>query len=527
MKKYKLLFIIVSSAIAFTGCVGHSNKQITDTNKELVFASTKDIRDINPHLTSGELAAQNLVFESLVINTDEGVKPHLATSWDISEDGLSYTFYLRDNVMFTDGEKLTAEVVKLNIDAVVSNYEMNAWLNLVQEIDTTEAINELTFVLTLKRPYYPTLIELGLTRPFRMISPNDFIDGTTANGTNGFNGTGPYFLSEHKDNQYAIFTRNSNYWGELPKIESINWKVLPNHQSILLGLQNNEIDLVFGADGDMLDANAFSSLQNNGKYTTQVSSPSGSRSVLLNSNREITSNRNVRMALQHAINKQNIVTGVLNDTETVADTLLSKETPYLDYDFPKREYDLNMATDLLEEANWVLGNDGYRYQDGKKLTLLLSYNSDNAQEKTIGELMQHDLKEIGVDLVLLGEEKQAYFDRQKSGDFDLQYSLSWGLPYDPQTYVSTWRVPSHGDYQAQIGLDRKEWLDQLITEVLVEHDNAIRQQKYIDIFTYVYDEAVYLPLTFSVVKVVHSSRLQGVTFNISQYEIPFEKMYFE
>ncbi|WP_059053821.1 nickel ABC transporter substrate-binding protein [Paenibacillus senegalimassiliensis] len=528
--KTKWLAGLIALLILVAGC-GQQAKQTTQASgekkNELVFASTKDIRDINPHLTGGELAAQNMVFESLVVNTPEGVQPKLAESWDISEDGLTYTFKLRENVVFNDGEPFNAEAVKQNIDAVVANYEKNAWLNLVQVIGSTAVVDEHTFVLTLKNPYYPTLEELGLTRPFRMISPNSFIDGTTANGVNGYAGTGPYQLAEHKDNQYALFTINEHYWGDKPKIGQVRWKVMPDHQTILLALQNGEIDLIFGADGDMLDANAFTSLQEQGKYITKISPPSGSRSILLNSKREFTQDKLIREALQYAINKQTIATGILNGTEQIADVLMSKSTPYADIELTARPYDVAKAEALLDQAGWVKSEDGYRYQEGKKLSLMLSYNSDNAQEKTIGESMQNDLKAIGVELELLGEEKQAYFDRQKSGEFDLQYSLSWGLPYDPQTYVSTWRVPSHGDYQAQAGLEKKEWLDQTIGEVLVEQDEAARADKYEQIFSYVHEEAVYLPLTYSVVKAIHSEALHGVTFNVSQYEIPFELMYFE
>lgn len=521
-----IMILLVILVLAGCGQQAGGNEEQDKPKDELVFASTKDIRDINPHLTGGELAAQNMVFEPLVINTKDGIKPSLAESWSISEDGLTYTFQLRKNVTFSDGEKFNAEAVKQNVDAVVANYEKNAWLNLVQEIESTKVIDEHTFALTLKQPYYPTLEELGLTRPFRMISPKSFIDGTTANGVSSYAGTGPYTLAEHKDNQYALFTANENYWGDKPKIIHVRWRVMPDHQTILLGLQNGEIDLIFGADGDMLDANAFTSLQNEGTYITEISPPSGSRSILLNSARDITKDKKVREALQYAINKETIATGILNDTEQIADTLMSKSTPYANIDLKVRSYNVQQAEQLLDEAGWKKSDDGYRYLDGKKLHLVLSYNSDNAQEKTIGESMQSDLKTIGIELEILGEEKQAYFDRQKSGDFDLQYSLSWGLPYDPQTYVSTWRVPSHGDYQAQVGLEKKDWLDQTIGDVLAQQDETARAQKYKEIFTYVHDEAVYLPLTYSVVKAIHCDALKGVTFNVSQYEIPFEKMSF-
>lgn len=523
MKKKKWLLAMVA-ALCLVGCSSPTSNEL---NTELVFASTRDIRDLNPHLTTGAMSAQNMVFESLVIVTENGVEPHLAESWEITEDGLTYTFHLRRDVTFTDGHPFNAHAVKQNIDAVIGNYERNAWLNLVQKIDFTEVVDDYTFSLTLTVPYYPILEELSLTRPFRMISPNDFIDETTASGVSGFHGTGPYMLTEHVAEQYAVFTRNENYWGTAPAIESIRWNVLPDHQSIMLGLMNGEIDLVYGSDGDMLDINNFDVLESGNELTTFTSEPSGTRSILLNSNRPITGDSNVRLALQSAINRTNIASGILNDSEAVAGTLMSTSTPYMDIGLAEHVFDPTKAATLLDEAGWELNEDGWRYKEGERLSLILSFNSDHAQERTIGESIQSDLKAIGVELELLGEETQAFFDRQRTGEFDLQYSLSWGLPYDPHTYVSTWCVPSHGDYQAQLGLERKEWLDDTIAEVLLELDTSRRQQLYMEIFTYIHDEAVYVPLTFSVIRAVSNDRLQGVGFNVNQYEIPFEKMYFE
>ena len=148
-----------------------------------------------------------MVFEPLVFNTMDGLKPALAESWQISPDGRVYTFHLRKGVSFSDGAPFNAEAVKLNIDAVEANKPRHAWLDLVNQIDKTEAVDDLTFRLTLKNAYYPTLVELALTRPFRFISPNCFINGGTKEGVKGYIGTGPWVLSEHKLNQYALFHR--------------------------------------------------------------------------------------------------------------------------------------------------------------------------------------------------------------------------------------------------------------------------------------------------------------------------------
>ncbi|MBB5143697.1 nickel ABC transporter substrate-binding protein [Desulfovibrio intestinalis] len=491
------------------------------------YASTKDIRNINPHLYSGEMAAQNMVFEPLVINTTEGVKPWLAESWEISPDGKEYTFHLRKGVHFTDGAPFNAEAVKLNMDAIVANKPRHAWLDMVNLIDRNEVIDEHTFKLVMKHPYYPTLVELGLVRPFRFISPNCFVNGQTKDGVSGYAGTGPWVLTEHKDKQYALFTTNKNYWGTMPKLDTVRWRVMPDHQTIMLALQKGEIDLLFGSDGDMLNLDAFNALQKEGKYVTAISAPVASRAILLNAHQPVTEEKAVREALQYAVNKQAIAEGVLNGTESVADTLISPTVHYCDLGLPARHYDPAKAAELLDAAGWKTGEDGWRYKDGKKAVVRLYYNSQNAQERTIGEYMQSDLKKIGIEMKIIGEEKQAFLDRQKTGDFELQYSLSWGTPYDPQSYLSSWRIPAHGDYQAQVGLERKEWLDKAITELMIEPTEDARKKMYRDILTYIHDEGVYIPLTYSRTKAVHSKALQGVGFGASQYEIPFETMYFQ
>lgn len=511
--------------VVLAGC-GSSTEKGTDDN-QIVYGSTKDIRDINPHLYSGEMAAQNMVFESLVMNTEDGVEPWLAESWDISDDGLEYTFQLREDVTFTDGENFNADAVKQNMDAIMDNEKRHAWLDMVNEIEENVVVDEYTYKLVLKHPYYPTLTELALTRPFRFISPKAFEDGTTKDGVSNYAGTGPWVLSEHKEEQSALFTANEDYWGEKPKVDSVKWKVLPDHQTILLALEKGEIDLIFGSDGDMIDLDSFKALEDQGKYITEMSDPIASRAILLNSDRPITKDVRVREALQYVVDKQSIADGVLNGSESVAHTLLSPTVPYSDVDLEERTYDPEQAATLLEEAGWKLEDDEYRYKDGELLELSIYFNSDNAQEKTISEYMQNDFKNIGVQLNIIGEQKQAFLDRQKSGEFDLQYSLSWGTPYDPQSYVSSWRIPAHGDYQAQIGLDRKEWLDETITALMIESEEENRENMYEEILHYIHDESVYIPLTYSRTKAVHLPELKGVTFNPSQYEVPFEKMYFE
>ncbi|MBR8464639.1 nickel ABC transporter substrate-binding protein [Campylobacter sp. faydin G-24] len=524
--KFKsMILVLVAFSFIFFGCSETTSKKQIKT--ELVYASTKDIRNINPHLYSGEMAAQNMVFEPLILDTKDGIKPNLAQRWEIIDGDKSYIFHLRKDIKFSDGSEFDANVVKQNIDAVLANRTRHAWLELINEIQSTEVVDKFTFKLNLKNPYYPTLTELAMTRPFRFLSPNCFENGSTKDGVKCLVGTGAWVLSKYDKNAFALFERNENYWGEKPKLKSVKWRVIPDHQTMLLALQKGEIDLIFGADGDMINLDAFKAVQNSDKLATLLSEPIASRAILLNSKQPITMDIKVREALVYAVNKQDIVSGILNGTEKVADTLFAKTTPYANIELVAKKFDPTKAAQILDEAGYKKGDDGYRYKDNVKLSLRLYFNINNAQEKVISEYIQSNFKDIGIELKIYGEEKQAFLDRQKNGDFDLQYSLSWGIPYDPQSYISSWRTPTHGDYQAQLGLEKKEWLDTKIKQILIEPDELKRTQMYKEIFTYIHESNIYIPLSYSRTKAVFVPNLKGVGFNISQYEIPFEKMHFE
>ena len=493
----------------------------------LDFGFSKDIRNLNPHLYLGEMAAQDMVFEGLTKNTPEGIAPALAESWELSPDARVYTFHLRHGVTFTDGASFNAEVVVKNVDAILANRSRHAWMDFVNLIDHHEAVDTYTWRLTLKKPYFPTLIELGLIRPFRFLSPNCFKDGGTVNGVTCLEGTGPWKLKDHQRNQVAHFVRNEHYWGTAPKLEAINWWVIPEAQTLLAALKKGEIQLVFGSDGDQLSADAMAALEKDSHFKTYYSQPIASRAVLLNATQPITGDQRVREAIQLAVNRPAIVTGLLNGKETEATTLFARNVPGCDIDLAPRLYNPKAAATLLDEAGWVLQSDGRRVKNGQPLAIRFFFNAQNAQEKAIALAIQADLKAVGIDLAVIGEEKQAFLDRMRTGDFDLLYSLSWGAPYDPQSYLSSWRQPSHGDYQAQRGLPDKAQIDAWIGEYMVEPDADARNAILGKILRRVHASAVYLPISFSRIKVAASENLQGVTFGASQYEIPFEKLSFK
>lgn len=542
MKKRVLSLCLAGlMAASLTGCGGAGNAAETtaaaensaaasesgasEGREELVFVNYRDIRDLNPHLYAGEMYAQEMLYETLVNITADGYEGCLAESWDISDDGKTYTFHIRDGVKFSDGEVCDANAIKANFDAIIENKDRHTWLEMMNLLVGVSAPDDKTFVIELSEPYYPLLTELGVTRPFAMISPKAMKDGSTKDGVNAYIGTGPYVLTDFVTDEYAVFEANENYWGEQPKIKKITVKVIPDNQTRILALEKGEIDMIFGKN--MIDADAINQYTGNDKFTVSLSDPTSTRQIVLNTTRDVLADKEVRQALQHATNKQAISDGIFYGLEQPADTLFAKTVPYCDIDLEPYAYDVELAQSMLDEAGWVVGADKIREKDGQKLNIDLLYNSDSVTEKAIAEYLQSEYQKIGISLNIHGEEEQSYRDNMKAGNFDMVFNICWGTPYDPQSSLAAMRAPVYGDYAAQLGLEDKADIDQAITDILVSTDETKRQELYTFVLTRLHEDAVYIPLTYECNKAIYRSDLQGFHFTQTQYEVPFADFYFE
>ena len=403
--KRKLFSAVLGGVLTLTclaGCGQSSDSAQTSSvaegeiKNELTFVNYRDIRDLNPHLYAGEMYAQSILYDTLVSITDDGYEGCLAESWTISDDGRVYTFNIRDNVYFSDGTLCDANAILANFDAIIENKERHTWLEMMNLLVGVSAPDSDTFVIELSEPYYPMLTELGCIRPFAMISPNCMIDGSTKDGVNGYIGTGPYVLTDFVTDEYAVFERNENYWGEAPAIEKITVKVIPDNQTRIMALEKGEIDLIFGKN--MLDADAISQYVDSEQFTVSLSDPTSTRHIVLNTTHEILSDKAVRQALQHATNREAISEGIFYGLEQPADTLYAASVPYCDVDLEAYEYDAALAGQMLDEAGWIMGSDGIREKDGQKLKLDLLYNSDSVTEKTISEYLQSEYQKLGISL---------------------------------------------------------------------------------------------------------------------------------
>ena len=214
MKKHRLKLLAAALALGASLIVGGCGASDTAerAKDEIVYVNFRDTRDLNPHLFAGEMYAQKLLYDTLVtINTDGTYAPSLAESWTISDDGLTYTFKIREGVKFTDGEVCDANAILANFNALNGFKERYKW-TFLQVLDRFEVPDDHTFIIRLKEPRGAMMTELGVLRPFAMCSPKVMKNGLTKDGITDYVGTGPYKLVEHVTDEYAVFERNEDYW---------------------------------------------------------------------------------------------------------------------------------------------------------------------------------------------------------------------------------------------------------------------------------------------------------------------------
>jgi len=485
----------------------------------LNFSWPSNVGPLDPHgYAPNQMFAQGMVYESLVKYQPDGtVAPWLATAWTTSEDGRTYTFTLRDGVTFSNGEPFDAAAVVANLDSVIADRRTHDWLELINQLQSARALDGRTVELRLKDPYYPLLQELALVRPVRFIAPSQL---QAPVGARAPIGTGPWKLVETRLGEYDVFARNDGYWGDKPAYQKVVVKVIADSNTRAVALETGDIDLIYGDEGP-ITPDTFARLKAQG-YAAEISPPLGTQVLALNTNKGPTRDLAVRQAINHAVDKDTLISAIYHGTQTRANTLFAPSAPYSDVGLKPYGYDPALAASLLDKAGWGLAPGArFRSRDGQPLQVELAYIGTDAVMKSMAEVLQADLAKVGIEVPLLGEEANSFYARQTDGNFGMIFGNTWGAPYDPHAFVSSMRVPAHADYQAQLGLADKAEIDAKIGQALTSTDATKRQALYADILTRLHDEAVYLPLTFSTAMLVARDTVGNLGFGATQFDYPF------
>ncbi|WP_286154928.1 nickel ABC transporter substrate-binding protein [Bacillus sp. FJAT-27264] len=469
-----------------------------DDNKSITVAIAADagIDQLDAGAYKGSMNVHAMIYDGLVEYGEKGeIVPALAESWEISEDGKVYTFHLRKGVKFSDGTELNAAAVKFSFERWIKDPGNS--LNIATAMQSLEAVDDLTIRMTFNKAYYPFLTELSFARPVRIISPSAVEPAGDPNGTFvKAIGTGAWMAESYKTDQEAVLVRNPYYWGEKPKLSKIILKVIPDPQSRVLALQNGSVDLAGGQLGK-IPVESLPVLQKDSTLSVQEAPGTNSHFLAFNGNNPVLQDVKVRQAINLAINKKSIVQDLMGGIGKEAKGLFPQTVPYVTEDNSTwYGFEPEQAKALLAKAGYSdTDGDGIVDKAGVPLTLnFVLQESEFPEWKSIGELIQSELKDIGIDVKLQVLEPNAYYDALwKTKEYDLIIYRTYDDAYNPHAFLLS-LFHKTGDAPAVVWSDAK--LEALIDKAVGTTDLKERQSAYDDIFKKLYQEAMFAAVYF-------------------------------
>ncbi|MCM3723319.1 ABC transporter substrate-binding protein [Solibacillus isronensis] len=465
----------------------------SSTPQVLVFGRGADSVSLDPGIvTDGESfkVTQNL-FETLLNfgEQDTTINPGLAKEWEVSEDGLTYTFQLQEGVKFHDGTDFNAEAVIKNINRWKGGkeedfYYFNSMFKAEGEdiIKDVTAEGDYTVVFTLSRPQAPFLKNLAMS-PFGIGSPTAFEAAGDKFGDNPV-GTGPFKFTEWKRNDSITIEKFEDYWQEgFPKLDKVIFRSIPDNSARLNELMAGNIDLADGinpSDGKTVEGDSTLQL---------IERPSMNIGYLgLTNTRAPFDNKLVRQAVNYAIDKQAIVDAFFEGrAEVAANPMPSSISGYNDAISPY-PYDPEKAKSLLAEA-------GY---DGKEIELWAMpvprpYMPDGAK---VAEVIQKNLEDVGIPSKIVTFEWATYLEKAKNGEADA-FMLGWtGDNGDADNFIYT-LLDKDNIGSNNYAYYTNEEVHSLLIQAQSETDENVRNELYKKAQEIIHDDAPWVPLAHS------------------------------
>ena len=456
--------------------------QITDLN------SARVTKRIFEGLVGQELGSYKLV-------------PGLAQSWDISKDGLIYTFKLRPNVTFHDGTPFNAEAVRFVFERQLNDkgpyYATGTYpyvKGFLGNVAGVEVLDVATVQIKLKAPLTPFLQYLAHQSLF-MFSPES-LKKWGKDVVKHPVGTGPFKLETWEPGVKVVLTRNDHYWGGAPKIRQAIYVPIVEAQARLVALKTGDIDLTMDVPPDSLD-----DLRRDPNVVVAESNSSAVWYITLNTRHPILKDRRVRQALNHAVNKDAIIRDILRGTAIVSRGPMSPVYgPYYEENTARYPYDLDRARALLKDA----GHAG-----GFELTFLVPESGSGMQSPVeMATVIQANLAQIGVRVKIQTMEWGAYLRKylEQPDMAEMSWNPSIGDP-DHMMYMllSSDRFPP----AFNAGYYQNDRVDDLLRRGRTTIDEKARVPLYREAQKLVVEDAPWIFVDHGKQVIVHRKRVQG------------------
>lgn len=425
----------------------------------------------------------------------------LAESYSVTPDGMRYTFRLRRGVRFHDGSELTAEDVKYTYEwymnpANAANYAIN-----FKSVDRVETPDRYTVVVRMKEPFAPFLVTTATT----------FIHSARYHGRVGERayksqpmGTGPFKLREWRPAEFTVVEAFDQHFRGRPNIDVFRQDVVPEASVRTIALRTGASD---SATWPLLaeDNLAFEA---NPNFTVFRTSSTGVNHFPLNNKLPQLSDRRVRQAMMHAIDRQRLINDVFQGTAVIADSIYPPSMrTWFDRSLKTYPYDQARARTLLEEAGWRMGPGNVRVKDGQRLSFTCAVITGDRARRPQAEIAQQDLAQVGIEMRIVERPVATILAQLPKGELDASL-FNWTYnsgPLEPDP-SSTLRTGSVRNF-AQFSNAR---MDQLLDQGLREVDVKKRQRIYSDVQKIFVEEVPVLYIMYWDWFNVFSRRVKGL-----------------
>ncbi len=395
-----------------------------------------DFSLLDPVATNWYDPVFHALYDSLLIDAPDGtLQPNLAESWEVSEDGTSVTFVLKEGGLFHSGAPLTAEAVKELYETIQDPASGSPLSTLFTPVESIEALDERTLVLNMAHPYYEVL-NVVKTGYWAIANNATRVAEAEAYGKSVVDGTGPFLLDEWVPGSYATVTRWEDYPGSIVPyftnkgkayLDGIRWEPILEGAQRAIKIENGEIDTL----RNPLLQDVARLEQNANLAVSSFSEPSG---YIFNTNFERTDldfhELAMRQAISHAIDRQAIVTALLSN---LGSPLYGPITPADIFFTPEvdafNQFDLDLAKSMVAELGWTPGDDGILTKNGVRHAFNLVVQAESFN-RDLGSVIQGSLAELGMEVTLEALDRGSYFAKLGEGaDSSIFYYL-WPVPID-------------------------------------------------------------------------------------------------
>jgi peptide/nickel transport system substrate-binding protein len=520
-----LWLIIVTLGLFLSAC----GQKAERNPNSFVESSIGDARRLNPVIANDSASGtiNDQVFNGLV-KYDKDIKliGDLAERWDVSNNGKTITFHLRKNVKWHDGVEFTADDCLFTYQKFMDPKVATPYSSSYMDVSKAEVVDKYTFRVTYKEPFSPALESWSMG-----IIPKHLLDGKDIN-TDAFNrhpiGTGPYKFKEWIAGQKIVLEANDDYFEGRPNIDQFLYRVIPDSSTMFQELLSGGVDMMGLTPLQYLRKSETRRIKENYR---KFRYPANAYTYMgYNLTNLLFQDVKVRQALSYAINRQSIIDGLLLGLGKPCTGPFSYVSWAYNPMAKSYNYDPELTKKILAEEGWKDQNsDGILEKNGKPFRFTILTNQGNTERIRAAEIIQQNLKSVGIDVSIRVMEWQAFLEQIDKRSFEV-IILGWGMGRDPDLY-DIWHSSKtkKGEYNF-IGYKNSE-VDRLLVDGRRTFDIEKRKKIYYRIHEILAEEQPYaflyvpdaLPIAHKRFKGIEPAPL-GIFYNFIKWHVPKDRI---